>query len=73
MKRGKNQNDGGWTSDEDAVLLRWYESHGIRKVMALTGRTWCATKERARWYGLKVDRKTSAANRTAECGQECYP
>lgn len=65
MKRGKNQHAGGWTRDEDAVLLRWYESHGVRKVMELTGRTWYATKERARWYGLKADRKTTAANRRA--------
>jgi hypothetical protein len=61
--KGRNQHAGGWTRKEDEVLFALYETHGSRAVMEKTGRTILACQNRARHYGLQVNRKLAAAHR----------
>lgn len=61
--KGRNQNAGGWTREDDDVLLELYETHGSRAVMEKTGRTIDSCRNRAKFYGLKVSPEVAKLNR----------
>lgn len=57
--RGVNWKIGAWTVREDDVLFAHYPKTGFRDVSRLTGRTRHAVLNRARYYGIKMERNES--------------